>query len=118
MTFKEYQKLAKRTLILSKDKSKKELVEDLLLARIALGIVGEAGEIAEKVKKYLRGDISNAKLRELVAPEIGDEQWYLHMLCDYKQGLNLSMEGILRDNIKKLTSRKKRKKIRGNGDNR
>lgn len=118
MDLNEYQKLARRTLTLSKNKTKKELIEDLLLARIALGILGEAGEIAEKVKKYLRGDISKDELRELVAPEIGDQQWYLNILCDHKNGLNLSMEHILMDNIKKLKDRKKRKKIRGSGDNR
>ena len=119
MDLNEYQKLARKTLTIpKKSKTKKELTEDLILARLALGVLGEAGEIAEKIKKYLRGDISKAELREIVAPEIGDEQWYLNMLCDHKHGLNLSMEDILRDNIKKLASRKKRKKIRGSGDNR
>ena len=117
--FKKYQKLARRTLTIStKNKTRKELIEDLLLARIGLGISGEAGEIAEKIKKYLRGDISKGQLREIIAPEIGDEQWYLNMLCDSKHGLNLSMDAILEDNIKKLADRKKRKKLKGSGDKR
>jgi len=57
------------------------------LAKYALGIGGEFGEVKEKVKKYLRGDFSNSEFRKIITPELGDVYWYL--------GINHSLYGII-----------------------
>jgi len=82
-----------------------------------LGLTGEAGEVAEKIKKVLRdknGLIDKNTRREL-KKELGDVLWYLANLATE---IDLSLEEIARTNLKKLASRKKRGKIHGSGDNR
>jgi len=82
-----------------------------------LGLAGEAGEVAEKVKKIMRDDggkISPAKRTEL-AKELGDVLWYVAAICSE---LKLSMGGVARQNLDKLFSRQERGKIQGDGDNR
>jgi NTP pyrophosphatase (non-canonical NTP hydrolase) len=83
----------------------------------ALGINGEAGEVAEKVKKIMRdenGVLTPEKKEELIK-EIGDCGWYLSALCS---DLDVSLSYCLQKNIKKLFSRKERGVITGSGDNR
>lgn len=79
----------------------------------ALGLCGEAGEIAEKVKKSLRGDkpLDNFQL----VLELGDVLWYITALAE---DLGYSLEDVLVANIEKLSSRKERGMIKGDGDNR
>jgi NTP pyrophosphatase (non-canonical NTP hydrolase) len=82
-----------------------------------LGLTGEAGEVAEKIKKVLRdknGLIDKNTRREL-KKELGDVLWYLANLATE---IGLSLEEIARANLKKLASRKKRGKLHGSGDNR
>ena len=82
-----------------------------------LGLTGEAGEVAEKIKKVIRdknGLIDKNTRREL-KKELGDVLWYLTNLATE---IGLSLEEIARTNLKKLASRKKRGKIHGSGDNR
>jgi len=82
-----------------------------------LGLVGESGEVAEKIKKVIRdkgGKLDNETIIEL-KKELGDVMWYLAALCDE---LNLSMEDVAITNIKKLNSRKERNVLKGEGDNR
>ncbi len=112
MDFNEYQKLAKRIMKAEGN------THDLLIARMALGVSGEAGEVAEKVKKYLRGDMTFMETREAVSKEIGDTFWYLAMLCTSEYGFNLDFNWIAEENIKKLADRKKRGKLKGSGDSR
>lgn len=85
--------------------------------RIVLGICGETGEIAEKFKKYYRGDYENdyENFLKSISKEIGDVQYYLAKLCNE---YNLNMQDILEENIKKLSDRQKRGKLKGNGDER
>ena len=78
----------------------------------ALGLCGETGEVAEKVKKQVRDGVFN---RHEVAKELGDVLWYLSNLAN-DIGYNLDEIGDI--NIEKLTSRKNRDKIKGSGDNR
>jgi len=82
-----------------------------------LGLAGESGEVAEKVKKLMRDHdgILDDAYRLSIAKELGDVLWYCAMLADE---LGYSFEEIARMNLEKLTSRKQRDKIQGNGDNR
>ena len=82
-----------------------------------LGIAGEAGEIAEKVKKIIRdhGGVVDSKKREELKKEIGDLLWYLSMLCTE---LQLQFNEVAEANIVKLLDRLDRNVIQGEGDNR
>ncbi|AWY07378.1 nucleotide pyrophosphohydrolase [Streptomyces phage Araceli] len=87
------------------------------LAYVALGLAGEAGEVANKVKKILRdkGGVLNVNEAAKIAEEAGDVLWYLAALCD-ELGADLGQIAAL--NLAKLESRAMRGKIQGNGDNR
>ena len=78
----------------------------------ALGLVGEAGEVAEKIKKELRdGTLDIVGLQK----ELGDVLWYVSQLAAC---YHLDLEGIARQNLAKLKDRQERGKINGSGDNR
>lgn len=79
----------------------------------ALGLSGESGEIAEKVKKWLRGD--RLLQKEELVKEIGDVLWYCASLAD---DLGVTFEEVVRENIEKLSSRKERGVLKGDGDSR
>jgi len=82
-----------------------------------LGLTGEAGEVAEKVKKVLRdnnGIMTPDKIRE-ISKELGDVLWYIAAMCTE---LGLDMEGVAFENLQKLASRKQRDALNGSGDNR
>lgn len=79
----------------------------------ALGIAGEGGEIAEKVKKWLRGDRELDKTE--VAKELGDVCWYIASMAD---DLGFTLQQVIQMNVEKLTSRKERGVQKGDGDNR
>lgn len=87
------------------------------LAYVALGLVGEAGEIANKVKKVIRDDdgILSEEKAKIIAEELGDVMWYVARLCD-ELGVDLSK--VMADNVNKLFSRKDRGVLGGSGDNR
>jgi NTP pyrophosphatase (non-canonical NTP hydrolase) len=78
-----------------------------------LGLVNEAGEVAGKVKKELRGDgeIDTAALVD----EIGDVLWYVASLTTC---LGFTLGDVAHRNINKLSDRAMRGVIKGNGDNR
>lgn len=82
-----------------------------------LGLNGEAGEVAEKVKKVLRdnqGEFSLEKRKEILL-EVSDCLWYCTAIC---RDIGFSLEECMQANIDKLASRKERGVIHGNGDNR
>lgn len=83
----------------------------------ALGLAGEAGEIANKVKKIFRDDggIVTSEKREELKKEIGDVLWYT---AEIATQLRLSLGEIGAQNIERLRSRKDRGVIQGSGDNR
>jgi NTP pyrophosphatase (non-canonical NTP hydrolase) len=78
-----------------------------------LGLVGEAGEVAEKMKKLVRD--SSRFTNEEIMKELGDVVFYATALGNiYGRGL----QEILELNIQKLDDRQKRGKLKGSGDNR
>lgn len=87
-------------------------VQELMYA--ALGLSGEAGEVANVIKKLYR-DGDNTEKRAMVAKELGDVMWYAARIA---QALDVSLEQILQDNQEKLISRKERGVLGGSGDNR
>jgi len=106
MELNEYQKEAKKTAIYPSP-----------IIYPALGLCGEAGEVAEKVKKVLRdnkGLFTDEKRKE-IAKELGDVLWYI---SNTASDIGFSLEEVAQGNIDKLKSRQDRSKISGNGDNR
>ena len=85
---------------------------NLNFAYPALGLIGEAGEVSEKIKKGIRDGVLN---RHEVAKELGDVLWYLSVLA---HEMGYSLDGVARMNLDKLNSRKARDKLHGEGDNR
>lgn len=111
MTFDEYQEHAATTAIYP------ERGAIGGLAYTVLGLNGEAGEIAEKLKKVIRdngGVLDETKIYEL-AKELGDVLWYV---AETATQLGLSLNQIAEINVEKLYSRKRRGELQGNGDNR
>lgn len=82
-----------------------------------LGLAGEAGEVAEKIKKVIRdkGGIVDEATKQEIKKELGDVLWYVSQIASE---LGLSLEDVASENIKKLFSRLERGKINGSGDNR
>jgi NTP pyrophosphatase (non-canonical NTP hydrolase) len=109
MKFSEYQKAARKTAIYPNQGHN--------IAYPALGLAGESGEVAEKVKKVMRdkGGVVDEKTREALKKELGDVFWYVAALCDE---VGLDMEEVAKHNIEKLQDRQERNKLHGSGDNR
>ena len=82
-----------------------------------LGLVGEAGEVAEKAKKIIRdGDGTlTEETRNKMALELSDVCWYVAVLA-YE--LDYTLEEIMQMNLDKLASRQQRGVLSGSGDNR
>ena len=83
------------------------------LVENTLGLCGEAGEVAEKIKKLMRDDTKFAPHE--VLKELGDVVFYVTALANY-YGSNLGEVVLM--NVEKLDSREKRGVLRGSGDNR
>lgn len=108
-TFNEYQEKTKQTAIYPKQ-------NNIGIYYTVLGLVGESGEIANKVKKIIRDNKKiNEEYVQTLSLEIGDVMWYVSQLCNE---LELSLESVCNENIEKLLDRQKRDKIQGEGDNR
>ena len=107
MEFNEYQETARETAIYP---------AELGLIYTALGLTGEAGEVAEKVKKMIRDDITlDDKYRGKLARELGDVLWYVANLA---HEIGISLDTVAKANLNKLRSRKVRKALKGEGDER
>lgn len=110
MTFDEYSKQALTTVLSTGDPFK-----DLL--HWVLGLNGEAGEVAEKLKKIIRdkNSVISEEDKQEMAKEIGDVLWYLAV---FAHDLGVPFDAIAQQNLDKLKSRKDRGALGGNGDNR
>jgi len=109
MEFNEYQKIARTTAIYAG--AGKNFVYPVL------GLCGETGEVAEKIKKIIRdggGVVTEEQKREL-EKELGDVLWYI---ANLGVELGLEMDDIASKNIAKLKSRQERGVLHGSGDNR
>ena len=109
MTLNEYQHAASNTALYPNRGSN--------LIYPTLGLCGETGEIAEKVKKLMRdrnGVMDDAWKTELVK-ELGDVLWYVSQTA-FELGSDL--EAVAQANVEKLRSRQQRDKLHGDGDNR
>lgn len=104
-SFDQYQKDYKKT-----DKTNNQGTDDLGMPApqyiyAALGIAGEAGEVADEAKKSLRyperGRLTPERIANMVA-EMGDVLWYIAKMCDE---LGIKMEAVAQANIIKLEKR-------------
>lgn len=82
-----------------------------------LGLTGEAGETADKVKKILRdkGGLFSEEDKIAIAKELGDVMWYIAAIARY---LDLTLSDVASLNIEKLESRYQRNLLHGEGDDR
>jgi len=87
------------------------------LFHLLLGLCGESGEIAEKMKKIVRDKNSDFSLVDKadITKELGDVLWHVAVIADY---FDVTLDDIGEKNIAKLADRAKRNKISGSGDNR
>lgn len=101
----------------------------------ALGLCEEAGEVSGKIAKFIRKNIGfspatvtrddnpsimdwhtkNDEFRKNLSKELGDVCWMVAELCTV---YGLDLEVVMEENIAKLTDRKERGVIVGEGDNR
>lgn len=101
LTLDEYQAAAEKT----------AFYEDAIIYP-SLGMAGEAGEVCNKIKKWIRdGDLDHHE----VAKELGDVLWYVAMLAS---DLEYDLSEIAQMNIWKLNGREKRGTLKGSGDDR
>ena len=109
MDFAEYQERSRATAVYP------DLGSNIVYP--ALGLCGEAGETAEKVKKAIRDDggTLTEERRAALAAELGDVLWYAAQLAT-EAGLDL--EQVAQGNLDKLASRRERSVLQGSGDDR
>ena len=82
-----------------------------------LGLVGEAGEVAEKVKKVIRdkNEIFDNESKLGIKKELGDVLWYVANLCTE---FNFNLDDVAFQNLEKLKLRTTKGTISGSGDDR
>lgn len=112
MDIKTYQEFAKTTV---------KYPKNFRIIYPMLGLIGEVGEVSEKLKKWLRDDDftefgkpGHERWLE-IEQELGDVAWYLATLCS---DLHIDLDTVFKKNILKLKSRMERDKIHGDGDDR
>lgn len=84
-----------------------QMNENLRMAYRALGLNGEAGEVADEIKKIIRNDrgVVTDKRKDKIKLELGDVLWYVAAIAS---AFNLTLEEVAQANIEKLKERKAR----------
>ena len=103
MDWETYREWTRTTAQYPKDKE-----EEYLL----IGLANEVGEVLGKYKKQIRGD--GDKYKE-IRDELGDVCWYLARIFDM---YDMRLIEVLHENFLKLTDRKERGVLKGDGDTR
>ena len=100
MKFEEYQSEARSTALYPKRLNNLEYP--------TLGLAGEAGEVANIVKKIQRdhGGVINEEIKGKLKDELGDVLWYISACADE---LGLTLTEIAAFNVEKLSKRHNRK---------
>ena len=109
MELNEYQKFAMKTAVFPENEKYYYTV---------LGLVGEAGEIANKVKKFIRDGHDEEELVEKineVNDELGDVLWYVAAVA---QAFGTNLESVAKNNLWKLAERQRNNTLHGSGDKR
>jgi NTP pyrophosphatase (non-canonical NTP hydrolase) len=108
MQLADYQRISRRTA---------EYPRDAWLSYPALGLAGEAGEVAEHAKKVIRDDAGEVtpERKAALAKELGDVLWYVAQIATE---LDLDLDAIAAGNLDKLLSRQRRGGLSGSGDDR
>ena len=103
-----YQKVAKTTAIYPREQA---------IIYPTLGLTGEAGEVANKVKKIIRdgSDKTSEDMVQALSSEIGDCLWYIAILAD---DVGVKLSDIANANLEKLFKRKEKGALHGSGDDR
>lgn len=115
MNVKNYQKIIEETAIYPKE---------IALAYCAMGLTGEAGEVADKIKKLYRDQQLHTldAAAEIVlidenkydiAKELGDVLWYVTAMANE---LDMDLEEIMEMNYNKLIKRRETNTLHGSGD--
>jgi NTP pyrophosphatase (non-canonical NTP hydrolase) len=109
MKFREYQLKSRKTAIYPNIGKN--------LSYPTLGLCGESGEVAEKVKKLIRDKKGKLDLetRKEIIKEVGDVLWYLSAIASE---LNVGLDEVAKINLNKLNARKNKNTLNGSGDNR
>ena len=97
--------------------SKDYPVDKLSITYPALGLNGEAGEVAEKVKKCWRDNngVFTDEINKAILKELADVLWYIWACAD---DMGYTLEDVLLTSMKKVKERQETNTVHGNGDNR
>lgn len=110
MRLNEYSEAVEKTIQYPRDKMGKCMYP-------ALGLTGEAGEVADKIKKVYRDNngVFTEEIRTGIVKELGDVLWYVNAMA---VELDVTLEEVAQTNIDKLTKRMEKGVLGGSGDNR
>lgn len=103
---KEYQRFTATTAVYPYDNAFDYLIN---------GLTSEAGEVAGKYAKHLRGDKNWEETTEAIDSEMGDVLWMVSQWCNET---NTTLEQLMLKNMQKLKSRQDRCVLHGDGDDR
>ena len=97
--------------------STSKVYEDLPIIYPALGLNGEAGEVADKVKKVLRDNngIFEEKIKQDILKELADTLWYIWATAD---DMGYTLSDVFEAGIKKVKERQETNTVHGSGDDR
>lgn len=113
MKFDDYQQMAAKYDL---EKATTDLTSLDFIEKV-LGLVGEAGETADKVKKIIRDKDGVASKDDInsIKKELGDTLWYIASIARY---LEIPLSEVAEKNLDKLESRYRRNQLHGEGDER